>query len=85
MNRASKDRSRVRALIPLTSFPRKGERPSAPELACFTQPQIRWFHFTNKDGFRGRCIVKVQGRLLVDLEALYAWIDEQNENRGQAI
>ena len=69
----SKERQKVRVLIPI---PRWSERHQYP-----SERQLRWLIFTGKDGFDS-CVVRVGKRVLIDEELFFEWVERQSATRG---
>ena len=61
---------KVRRLIPVPQFNKYHPDP--------TPAALRWLIFTNKDGFLC-CVVRRGRRVLIDEEAYFQGLDEQNK------
>ncbi len=63
--------SQVRSLIPLNRWNEKHMYP--PER------QLRYLTFTLPPGFES-CVVRIGKRVLIDEEAFFRWVDQQQAN-----
>jgi hypothetical protein len=49
---------------------------------AFTEGGIRWLLFNRQENGLNCAVFKIGRRVLIDVDAFFAWIDRQNEERN---
>ena len=68
-------------LARLISVAELAELKTAGGSQLFPESTVRGWMHDNLDGFRDRCVVRLGQRVMVDLDALDAWLEERRGTR----
>lgn len=52
-------------------------RQAAESYPAFTESSLRWLIFNQKNNGFSKCLIRIGRKILIDLDALEHWIDNQ--------